>query len=93
MWKEFIKENSVVSYYTIKDNDCVLVADHESIVKNNIIWRPNFSIINFVVPRFKAFKDNGIIFENLNINYLIQEYDKSIRYKLKKLAITKNNWG
>lgn len=60
------KNNNIISYYTIRDNDVItgLMVDDE------INWSYNDGMFNFILIRFKAFKDMGIVFNYDGLNQL-----------------------
>ena len=65
----------IVSYYTIRNG----IALCGAIKNGEIDWKYVPGMTNFVVARFKAFKDCGIIFINDKINMLLRR--KHMRIK------------
>ena len=61
--------SEIVSYYTIRNGIalCGFMKDGE------ICWEYMEGMTNFVIPRFKAFKDNGITFATEEINDLFNK--------------------
>lgn len=84
------KKNNIVSYYTIRNDSAVTGSlDNDD---EEISWNYNAEMLKFLLPRFKAFMDMGITFNNEDINQLCNNFNDSNNHsKLCRIRINQRN--
>ena len=76
---------TMISCYTLENEEVCKVC-----TLKDFIWKNNNSMVNFIIPMFRAFREQGITFANNAINEITDKLIKE-RRKHKTLERTRNN--